>query len=94
MFQEKIDNFFNEMQAKGYVAKQDFKCCNKCAWTALEKYDKFIFYHEQDTESIERGLLYIGWKGDGELIKQTAINCHLNVDWDGDEMIKILLLEE
>lgn len=83
---EKLNDFFNEMRKYGYTAKQNFWCCQNCAWNALSDKEskKVVFYHQQDNDDIkEFGFVFIAWKGNGKFIEKNAIACGLDVDWNG-----------
>lgn len=85
---EKLNRFFREMRKKGYTAKQNFWCCQNCAWNALsdKECEKVVFYHKQDNYNLNKnGSLCIAWNGDAKLIKSTAEECCINVEWTGEE---------
>ena len=39
----------------GYFAKENHTCCNSCGWSDVPdvQYDKVIFYHNQDLDSLK-----------------------------------------
>jgi hypothetical protein len=43
---------FEELRSIGYFARQNFWCCQSCAWYAIpeEKSLKSVFFHGQDAD--------------------------------------------
>lgn len=90
----KLNTFFKEMVELGYTSKQNFWCCQNCAWNALSDKEckKVVFYHNQDNDDIkEFGYVHIAWNGSGKLIRKTAEKAGLTVEWNGskDERMKL-----
>lgn len=63
---ENLNNAFKELRKLGYFARQNFKCCQNCAWAAVPMDKaKVVFYHAQDNEDLMRyGECYLAWTGD------------------------------
>ena len=70
----KLNKAFRELRKKGYTAKQNFLCCQNCAWHALsdKEAEKAVFYHRQDADAwYGKELdsdLYLAWSGDADEI--------------------------
>jgi hypothetical protein len=69
---DRLDKAFEELEAQGIVAKQNFTCCQTCGhaeiWEEIEqaKADSevrgYVFYHMQDTDRVlEEGRLYLAY---------------------------------
>lgn len=96
---KKITNAFRELRKKGYFARQNFWCCQNCAWNAMtdEQAEKAVFYHRQDADSfdeyneeLERDL-YLAWSGNCEEIVKVLRKHGLKVLHDGDESKRIMI---
>jgi hypothetical protein len=46
----RLNEAFKDLRKSGYFARQNFQCCQSCAWAAIpeEKEEKVVFYHQQD----------------------------------------------
>lgn len=69
----RINAAMDELEKKGYEISKGKWDCSSCT-TADFDTNKFVYYHEQDTEKlnsaqcIPRGdIFYIGWGEDGDL---------------------------
>jgi len=87
---------FRELRKRGYTAKQNFKCCQSCAWAALsdKEAERVVFYHNQDADNLKRmGSCYLSWSGDGKEIVEVLNLFGINTEWDGtnENRIKIIL---
>lgn len=99
---EKVNEAFRMLRTRGYFAKQNFWCCQTCAWADVpEGEEMVVFYHNQDNDAWEgkelKQDLHLAWSGNGEEIFRILELVGLNVEWDGspDKRIKILAtLEE
>lgn len=100
---EKINQAFRRLRKAGYIAKQNFWCCQSCAWNAISNdypsVDKVVFYHNQDADCIEKNgslnhPLYLAWMGDSNEICKILLNCGLQVEHDGSEDSRIKVLPE
>lgn len=72
-FKNKLNAAFKELRSHGFMALQNYKCCNGCAtsgiwnryrdWTGKKpKPIAWVYYMKQDTEmSDDDGHLYIGF---------------------------------
>jgi hypothetical protein len=73
-FKNKLTIAFRNLRKVGYIAKQNFWCCQTCGWAAIEEKNpdvkKVIFYHHQDADDIPYGKVMLAWDGDAEEIKQ------------------------
>lgn len=97
-----LNDVFRELRKKGFVARQNYWCCQSCAWSAVEsEYDtnddsNIVFYHNQDADAFENGnlesILYLAWQGDGETIRDTFEDYGFNVAWDGTKNKRIGIL--
>lgn len=94
---------FRDLRKQGFIAKQNFLCCQGCAWSQIHRDHpgladdaNVIFYHKQDTDAAkEDGELWLAWSGNGEMICSTLRRHGFTVDWDGqpNTRIKIILPE-
>lgn len=95
---------FKELRKEGFVARQNYWCCQSCAWSALDSdYEgltddsDIVFYHGQDAEAFdgqhlkERGI-YLAWSGNGNKIKEVFERHGFKVEWDGGEHTRIRIL--
>ena len=95
---EKLNKFFRELRKKGYIANQNFLCCQTCAFAQIQKdhpkIKKVVFYHKQDTPTIKNGFVYISWSGKGTEISDIAKGVGLATIWNGNKDTRIKLVEE
>jgi hypothetical protein len=95
---QKVNNAFRQLRKIGYFARQDFWCCQSCAWNAVpEENKKVVFYHHQDNDAWGKSGslkddLYLAWSGDSEEICQILRNNGLQVFHDGSENTRIKIL--
>lgn len=97
-FKEKIKIGFRNLRKNGYLARQNFMCCQGCGWAKLEedygeeRTKKAVFYHRQDKEELDNGEpFFVCWVGDGHEIVKVLNDSGVTTDWDGDEGRRILL---
>ena len=86
---------FEELRKLGYFSKQNFWCCQTCAWHAipLEQSDKAVFFHAQDAEDLKRkGECYLSWSGDGKEIVSVLNKHGIQTDWEGSETQRIKII--
>jgi hypothetical protein len=102
---EGITEAFNDLQIYGIIAKENYKCCQTCAYNEISKYPflGYCFYHQQDTDLAEKtGELMITFGGlpqedpfDDIQIGKTIIKVlrqhNLNVSWSEDVTQRILV---
>lgn len=90
-FKTKINTAFRELRKNGYVAKQNFTCCQSCGWAEMPEDNNLnVFYHAQDNDSLkERGDFYLSWMGDGAKIAEIFENAGLLVGWEGSDAERI-----
>lgn len=88
-----LTSAFRALRKAGYFAKQNFWCCQSCAWYAVSKenHEKVVFYHKQDRASLaQTGKVHLAWSGDGAEICR-ILNVHgIETEWDGNECKRIL----
>lgn len=85
---------FRALRKLGYFARQDFLCCQSCAWHAVpeDKSEKVVFYHHQDKQSMmQTGDCYLAWSGNGEEICYTLRSFGFVVEWDGSSNQRIVI---
>ena len=89
-----LSKAFAELRKQGYFAKQNFMCCQSCAWAELSEgeAEKAVFYHNQDYRDLKSGDdLYLAWAGDGEFIVDTLVKNGMTISWDGTANTRILV---
>lgn len=66
--ESRLSAAFEELDASGIVAREDFTCCQNCLLTEIgaeipdDGADGFVAFHEQDTERFfEDGVLYLAY---------------------------------
>lgn len=94
MSKHNLNKSFKELSEMGYFAKQNFWCCQNCAWAAMHEKQakKAVFYHMQDNEDLkEKGMCYLSWSGNGEEIVSILNKNGIKTSWDGDENKRILI---
>jgi hypothetical protein len=100
---EKVNQAFKLLRKAGYIAKQDFWCCQSCGWAAIHKdypdAEKIVFYHNQDNEAWNKDKeldhpLYLAWAGDGGEIVNIIKSVGLSVEWDGSKDNRIMIQPE
>lgn len=94
-----FNDMFKEFRKEGFIARQDYLCCNSCATSALEadynvdENSSYVFYHGQDADAFENKMLtrtlYLGWQGNGKKLVEIIKAHGFQVDWDGTEERKI-----
>jgi hypothetical protein len=92
MAQSNITKAFEALRKKGYFARQNFLCCQSCAWSAMtdEQAEKTVFYHQQDADDLrERGTCHLAWSGNGQEIVDVLKENGVEVDWDGSDSTRI-----
>ena len=63
-FKTKINLAFRDLRKAGYFAKQNFWCCQNCAWSDIpESTEKVVFYHRQDGDNLKQGSFWLAWAG-------------------------------
>lgn len=83
---------FVALRKAGYFAKQNFWCCQSCAWSAIpdDKADKAVFYHNQDNQSKLNGEPFmLAWSGDGNQICKILNENGVETKWSGDTNTRI-----
>jgi hypothetical protein len=86
-----INRAFKKLRIAGYFAKQDFWCCQSCAWSAVpDGIEKVVFYHRQDADRFKNtGELMLAWEGDGAEIVRIFEGEGLKVNWNGNKDTRI-----
>ena len=104
VMKSKLNDAFRLLRKAGFVAKQNWKCCQSCGCAALpEKALKYIFYHHQGTDNLkERGSVYMTWGSSEDLSEEKytemaneAIQIFNRVglvtEWEGSSATRILV---
>jgi len=91
-FKAALTQSFKDLRRLGYFARQNFECCQSCAWAVVpeEKEDKVVFYHRQDTKTLEDDFVYLAWAGDGKEIV-SVLQKYFDVSWSGSEHDRIIV---
>jgi hypothetical protein len=90
-----INRAFKKLIKAGYFARQNFWCCQTCAWSAIPEVDsnKVVFYHRQDADRFKNtGELTLAWAGDGAEIVSILESVGLKVNWNGKEDTRISIV--
>lgn len=93
MYYSRLNEAFKDLRKAGYFARQNFQCCQSCAWSMVpkEKSDKVVFYHQQDADHKEDNEMYVGWAGDGKEICDIFDKHYIDTEWDGTSNTRILI---
>ncbi len=86
---------FAALRKAGYFARQNFWCCQSCAWAAMtdEQGKKAVFYHAQDNADKVKGKpFYLGWSGDGKEICDILNKNGVRTDWEGENNKRIQVI--
>jgi hypothetical protein len=85
--QNNISKAFSALRKAGYFARQNWKCCQNCGWSAIpEGQEKVVFYHNQDYNRYKKGEnFYLAWSGDGKEICNILEVNGVTYAWDGRE---------
>lgn len=101
MDKTKITKAFKELRTYGYTAKQNWKCCQTCGWSALtdEQAGRVVFYHAQDNNDLKRdGTCHLAWAGNRKeivhILKKHGIKVLNDSKKDQENRIHIDLNEE
>jgi hypothetical protein len=95
MQKEKLNKAFKALRKLGYVAKQNFLCCQNCAWSALtdEQAEKAVFYHAQDFSDLKRSRsCCLAWSGDANEIIKVLNDNGVHTEWNGSENTRIKIV--
>ena len=67
-----LNQAFRELRKLGYFARQNFMCCQNCAWAAVPlDVTKVVFYHKQDADQLnDTGECFLAWSGDRDEIAE------------------------
>lgn len=85
---------FKALRKHGYFARQNFLCCQSCAWAAIPegKFEKVVFYHNQDNQQKVKGHpFHLAWNGDGQAIVRILNEHNVETTWDGDTSKRIVV---
>jgi hypothetical protein len=91
---KKLNQAFAALRKAGYTAKQNFLCCQSCAWNALsnKEAEKAVFYHQQDADDLkETGIIHLAWSGNGKEIVKILKEHGLDVEWEGSDNKRIVV---
>jgi hypothetical protein len=92
MAQSNLTKAFKALRKKGYFARQNFWCCQSCAWSAMtdEQANKTVFYHRQDADDLrDSGTCHLAWSGNGQEIVDVLKENGVEVDWNGGDGTRI-----
>ena len=94
-----LNNAFKELRSRGFIAEQNFWCCQTCGCTAVgqlvdedgkllkngRQMEGYVFYHRQDTEGLRKdGECYLAW---GSLENNTSTYKTKAI---GQQIVKVL----
>ena len=88
----RITKAFSELRKLGYFARQNFLCCQSCAWYEVpkDKSEKVVFYHNQDNDNLKsEGKCHLAWAGDGNEIVSVLNKHGVKTEWDGSSNTRI-----
>lgn len=89
-----LSKAFAALRKAGYFARQNFWCCQSCAWNAMteEQGEKAVFYHRQDNADKQLGNpFHLAWAGDGNEICSILNSNGVTTEWDGNKNKRILI---
>lgn len=89
-----IRKAFKELRSDGWFAEQDFMCCQTCGLAETPDDKPYIFYHIQDTDTLnDYGYTYLSF---GQMTDRQMKHCVSVLDkhmlcpeWDGDYKTRI-----
>jgi hypothetical protein len=87
-----LNKAFRQLRKNGYFARQNFLCCDSCAWSSMttEESQKAVFYHSQGAADLRKtGKVYLSWSGDAVEIINTFERYGIETQWDGIQEKKI-----
>lgn len=92
---DNLTQAFKALRKAGYFARQNFWCCQSCAWAAVpeDKSEKVVFFHNQDNANKLNGESFmLAWAGDGYEIVRILMDNGIKTKWDGSENTRIEVL--
>jgi len=99
-FRARLNSAFRDLRKSGFVARQNFTCCQSCGLAALPKgTENYAFYHRQDAACLRDARkpdqvgVHLAWGGDGEQVAAAMRRAGLTVDWNGSESRRIWVCE-
>lgn len=95
MKKTQLTKAFSDLRKIGYLARQNFSCCQSCAWAEIpdDKSERAVFYHRQDHMGMrETGEVYLSWAGNGHEIVNVLKSNGLSVEWDGTPSRRIRVI--
>lgn len=90
-YRRRVSAAFRTLRKQGYVAKQNYWCCNGCGTSALaQEYgadcEKWLFYNKQAGDRLRAGKQFrLTWGGNGWQIAYALREQGLEVDWNGED---------
>ena len=87
---------FNALRKNGYVAEQNFTCCQTCGWAELtdEQAKKAVFYHRQDNaDKVKKLPFHLSWAGNGVEICKILTDNNVQVEWCGSDSKRIKVIK-
>ena len=93
MYYSRLKEAFKDLRKAGYFARQNFTCCQLCAWAEIpeEKSNKVVFYHQQDAAGKADDEMYVGWAGDGKEIGGIFAKHRIDTEWECTSNTRILI---
>jgi len=94
-YPSKLSEAFKELRKLGYFARQNFWCCQNCAWHAMsdEEAKKAVFWHRQGNKDKENGKpFHLYWSGDANEIIGVLNKHGVKTEWEGkkEKAIKVI----
>lgn len=91
----RIAKAFKELRKRGWFARMNFWCCQSCGCSAVpdKAKNKFVFYHNQDADSInDEGNIGVGWRWrrSGHLTDEVVLYLTHGEGGDGREIVEVL----
>lgn len=100
---DRLSIAFIALRKSGMLARQNFQCCQGCAWAAISELpagkNGVVFYHRQDTDRLKRTgsccLSFGGFDDDernltvGRRVAEAMRAVGLRVDWEETAALRI-----
>lgn len=51
-FKMRLTDAFKDLRKQGFFARQNFWCCQSCAWAAAPDDKPVVFFHQQDASAL------------------------------------------
>ena len=95
-----FNEVFRELRKKKIFAKQNFLCCQTCAWSSVpSEEENVVFYHNQDKSSFDsngylNSIIYLAWRGNTDVIIEAFKSKGFKVQWNGSDLNRIGILTD